>query len=121
MKFKLGDRVAVYGNGGKHYSAHIDQLYLHGDKAEVTAISGEDEIEVTFHQLGIFRTVHPKQCRKLRKVTKSPRRKLYAVVPDYGVSGVTAFFDKGSADRYNATIHKSACDITEFVEVRRKK
>lgn len=69
-KFKVGDRVAVYGHF--RVSGEMRPDYLRGDRGLVTCVIADDEITVCLDS-GVENEVHPKQCRKL-KPKKKPLR-----------------------------------------------
>jgi hypothetical protein len=112
-KFKVGDRVAVYGfrprktGSGTHF-------YSWGDRGEVIEIVNDDEIVVQFDD-GTEGEVHPKQCRKLKS---KERRRVF--IPGYELQEME---DDASGTYNNASISKEAIvtDDVEFIEVRRKK
>ena len=72
MKFKVGDRVAVYG-----YVSRYGRSYR-GARGEVVGFDTNNFLLVTFDQDSIEKSsysAHPKQCRRL--VKKKPRRRVW--------------------------------------------
>lgn len=105
-KFKIGDRLAIYG-----YAVQLGRTtpdYLRGHKATVTQVIFDDELVVETH-LGFKYNVHPNQCRRLKK--KEPPRRVWLrsrgkMTPEvwdgFGVPGPNTGF-------------------IEFIEVKKKK
>lgn len=110
MKFKVGDRVSVYGN---YNDDRRGLWYARGNRATVVATNYSDEIEIRL-DTGNPRpdsatiTVHPKQCRKL-KPKKKPR--------SLWVSSNSNL----SRPFVGATTVRVQDDDIEFREVRKKK
>lgn len=71
MKFKVGDRVAVYGHAEFH------------NGTRVTINSFRDGLLRVTHY-GVLSDVHPKQCRRLKK--KEPKY-FYAVADELALYG----------------------------------
>ena len=107
-KFKVGDRVAVYGTIPNHYlSGHKGTVF---DPRE-----NGPGIQVKLDGGDVVYYVHPKQCRKLRK---KERRKVFIHYCNKTVGRV--FPDVDSAVR--ASIRDfSVTEIVQFVEVKRHK
>lgn len=72
---KKGDKVKVYGGIIDFSKSPVETYFLRGDLAKVIySFAGFDEIEVKFYgtpghrlQKGTIVSVHPKQCRLVRK------------------------------------------------------
>lgn len=81
-KFKVGDKVRVYGNALTFSTLPANYWYLRGHLGTVSSIiNSEDEIEIylvndyTIHS-NSFVVVHPMQCRLIKKkLSKSTERK----------------------------------------------
>lgn len=72
MKFKVGDRVAVYGS---MLDQHQKCYYLRGNKGVIIdSHFAPDEYSFKADEDGWEYTVHPKQCRLLKKKV---RRRLW--------------------------------------------
>lgn len=102
-KFKIGDRVAVYGHvadAGKYRG------YIRGYKAVVTCTIASDEIVIKFDGDGSEVEIHPKQCRKL-KVKK--------------LRHVWVRFNPNNKEEVSWCDNAPYDDGVEFVEVRKKK
>lgn len=103
-KFKVGDRVAVYGN-----IRNSSGYYVRGAYASVHAITAADEIEIIPDDNSYPErrfTVHPKQCRRL---VKKERRRVWVSLGSLYRSGdsMPVFFEQQAGCR-------------EFIEVRKK-
>lgn len=109
MKFKVGDRVSVYGC--VQNNPHQPALFLRGNVATVTSFNSDSEIHIEIEGWGDG-IVHPKQCRRLRP--SSSRRSVYV----FDVSM------EGDEDIITAW-RTPTCEVTgstpiEYREVRRK-
>jgi len=102
MKFKVGDRVAVY------------TLLYDRSVGEVVSIREGYLLDIKTDKHGRIYGAHVKHCRKLQP--KVFRLRLYARIPSYSTTFVSASFDE---ERAKATAGLSS--VVEFVEVKRKK
>lgn len=105
MKFKVGERVAVYLWDGR-FTAVIEHLNDNGS------------LDVKFDNLESRNHVHPKQCRRL---VKKPKKKIWIdlnfdVVHD---SMVGSYMQNAVVFLTPPLLNPQ--DFTEFVEVRKKK
>ena len=98
--FCNGDSVACYDN----YMRTVGTVYA----------ASPSGVTVMFPE-GNIRTFFPQQ---VRRITKTRKRRVWAVVPSYGVGFVPAFFNKADADKEAKALGQS---VMEFVEVHRKK
>jgi hypothetical protein len=97
MKFKVGDRVAVYDGG----------FILNGNAGVITKIFSEGKTVVKLDvetEYAAMPTVHMKQCRRL---IKKPRRRVWA-----------RFCNDGTLMSMSQV---PGLDYVEFIEVRKKK
>ncbi len=81
MKYKVGDKVKVYGGAERdkndpNYPA-IPVAYHRGTRGTVLDVTAEDEMNVRIRKYpkSYWVTVHPKQCRKLKKKAKKCSKK----------------------------------------------
>lgn len=86
-KFYLGDRVAVYNRNTRIVGVIGKLIESDNDTDSIGVICDHQE-----EYGGEFLWVHVKQCRKLKQ-----KKKLYVLVPSYGVSCVQAFYDERAA------------------------
>lgn len=63
-KFEKGERCAVYGSVKDN---HRNILYLRGARCEVVEVIASDELLVKADVDGWKYSVHPKQCRRLKR------------------------------------------------------
>lgn len=113
-KFKVGDRVAVYGYDN-------EGSFWHGSHKTVAAVTGVQYGTVRFVTFGNGAEVHETQCRKLKPKVKKELRRIWVPVPSSDLfflsdpthNGLNKFLEYAPlGDEYK---------YTEFVEVRRKK
>lgn len=83
-KYKVGDRVHVYGC---NWCTDVEPM-------TIINIIDKENIRVTDVQNTVEKIAHAKQCRLIKK---SKKRKLYAVIPSYTVSSVIAFCNEEDA------------------------
>lgn len=108
MKYKVGDRVAVYGTVPCELNKYSN-AYKRGAKATVTNVHADDEIEV---ETIYGKTVcHPKQCRRLKK---KERRRVW-VFPPHLES------DSPHMVAANGPVYSDEGAWIEFVEVKKRK
>jgi hypothetical protein len=113
-KFKVGDRVAVYGYLRTPNRSTV-LGYMRGDYGTITRINNpEDEVLVRTDDEKVECEAHPKQLRRL--VKKERRRILLHVSSIPG-----RFFSFMGATVYGEGEKISSDSYVEFVEVRRKK
>lgn len=68
MKFKVGDRIAVYGMLWSHSESNYVNCI--GTRLRITKIIDDNRITLEEDRSNIKYAAHPKQCRKLTKITK---------------------------------------------------
>lgn len=104
MKFKVGDRVAVYGAVWCHQDA--EHKIYRGLKMEISKIIDENRITLYFGDEKYC--AHPKQCRRL---VKKEKRRVWVKVPT----------DFHPQHRTNGMVSVDPVDgWDEFVEVKKK-
>jgi hypothetical protein len=65
-KFKIGDRVAVYGYVRIAGAMSVSCPYLRGKRGVIDTVMSRDELLVDLDD-GTTLNIHPKQCRRLVK------------------------------------------------------
>lgn len=120
MKFKEGDRVAVYRDGPRNRAFNYKQVCKVLDIQEVNYPDGvEYFLVVRSIEGGADFLAHPKQCRK---IVPAKRRRIwidrYAVDAATEGPGTGAVFNKLTI--YRCGDRPPTEDLVEFVEVRRK-
>lgn len=66
MKYKIDDRVIVYGHRPTEVGINADHYSSYGTMGSVSSIVDDSEIIVNYDD-GTSSEVHPKQCRRLVK------------------------------------------------------
>lgn len=103
MKFKVGDRVAVYTWQGKGIGC-------------VERVGESTHIDVRCADGSLYNDVHPKQCRLLKK--KERRRKLFLVNYDNPRCGHPNIYYDNLPDNYTGDFIKRF--VQAFVKVKKK-
>ena len=109
MKFKVGDRVAIFGYHGSRLGSGNADFYARGTRATVVQVCNDSEIIVKSGRSEF--EIHPKQCRRL---VKKERRRMWL---DFDGGRNTI----GNGVAYPAYHANYGGYYTEFVEVKRKK
>lgn len=108
-KISTGDRVRVYGhciNGQNHY----------GDIGKVVAVNTDHSVAVDTGLGKKISVVHPKQCRKLRKVMR--REWWIAIPPNDSEFRPTIFDHPIPVDEDIKLLSGKIWKITELIHVR---
>lgn len=120
MKFKVGDRVAVYGSVSP--SAGGSVAFVGGARGTVYTVQSNGALEIELDERPenfaknedlIVDGIHPKQCRRL---VKKERKRVWVAADRYDMIRAS------SAQVHIGDIYtKPQQGFIEFVEVRRKK
>jgi hypothetical protein len=110
-KFKVGDRVAVYGFLRKPKSSEVYR-YCRGDRGTVLHAYSYDEVRVRLDS-GEESEVHPKQ---LRRLVKKERRRVW--ISESGLNDGCGYIALNEA---KFAEYEDKDSFVEYVEVRRKK
>lgn len=119
MKFKVGDRVAVYGDAS-YYTADSCEgpdsvIWRNGHKHSVIGVVAEYLLRLSGDSTTDWYEVHSKQCRKPKK---KERRRLW-LKNWYFTPILNSPSEANACVRY--TKPENDGDYTEFVEVKPKK
>lgn len=107
MKFKVGDRVAVYPKAFERMTGIIDSTHITDYTFMVVKLDERYGSDVY--------TYHPKQCRRL---VKKPRRRVWIFNPDAFDAGYVSDVSKKPLEGYVEFIE--ALKPVEFIEVKKK-
>lgn len=120
MKFKEGDRVAVYG-GAEKCLDRDRHYYLRGRRGTVDSIVDNDEIDVALDN-GRYVTVHPKQCRRLKKKAKPGPQRIWVNIFSGDPENPHVAFDHENPARNYAGGYPNVVEkAVPFVREKRKK
>lgn len=106
-KFKVGDRVAIYGTVATYSEKNKSTEYLRGDKGTVQIVYSNPEDELTVKMESREISAHPKQCRKLMK---KERKRLWIKYPS---------LPTGFHSCMREISNKYETDWFEFIEVKK--